>query len=215
MAQEQKRSHHGFLFVFEGIDGTGKSTICKAIYERLVQNGQSVVRLCEPTSESEWGIEIRARSPTGDLSPSEELEFFIRDRDWHIKNRITPSLENGKIILLDRYFFATGAYQYTSTGIPWKDILKRNREEINAPEPDIVILLDVSAEIGLSRVVGSRGEKNEQFEQLDRLVKVRQAYLEMSREDEANFMVFDSTESLEILIDKVYQVIIAFIQKLN
>ena len=215
MTQGQKRLHPGFLFVFEGIDGTGKSTIGKAISDRLVQDGHSVVSLREPTSESKWGIEIRARSPTGDLSPSEELELFIRDRDWHIKNRIIPALKNGSIILLDRYFFATGAYQYTSTGIPWKDILKRNREEINAPEPDIVILLDVSAEIGLSRVVGSRGEKNEQFEQLDRLVKVRRAYLEMSREDIANFIVFDSTESLESLIDKVYQVIITFIQKLN
>ncbi|MHA1882715.1 MAG: dTMP kinase [Candidatus Thorarchaeota archaeon] len=215
MTQDRKRLYPGFLFVFEGIDGTGKSTICAAIQDRLVKEGHSVVLLREPTSESEWGIEIRTRSPTGDLSPSEELELFIRDRDWHIKNRITPSLENGEIILLDRYFFATGAYQYTSTGIPWKDILKRNREEINAPEPDIVILLDVSAEIGLSRVIGSRGEKNEQFEQLDRLVKVRKAYLEMAQEDVANFIIFDSTKSLELLIDKIYQVITTFIQKLN
>lgn len=212
MTQGQKRPYPGFLFVFEGIDGTGKSTICKAIYERLVQDGHSVIHLREPTSESKWGIEIRARSPTGDLSPSEELELFIRDRDWHIKNRITPSLENGAIILLDRYFFATGAYQYTSTGISWKDILKRNREEIKAPEPDIVILLDVTAEIGLSRVVGSRGEKNEQFEQLDRLVRVRKAYLEMSKEDKANFIVFDAMEPLEKLIDKIYQAIISFIK---
>ncbi|MHA1576759.1 MAG: dTMP kinase [Candidatus Thorarchaeota archaeon] len=164
MKQNGDRPYPGFLFVFEGIDGTGKTTICKNLCDMLVRDGLTVANLREPTSESPWGKEIRTRSPTGSLSPSEELDLFIRDRDWHIKNRILPALTNGSVVLLDRYFFATGAYQNTSTGIPWREILKKNREEINAPEPDIVFLLDVSAEIGLSRVIVSRGEKNEQFE---------------------------------------------------
>ena len=73
--------------------------------------------------------------------------------------------------------------------------------------------MDVSAEIGLDRVIGSRGEKNEQFEQLERLVRVRQAYLEMSREDSANYLLIDASESLDLIIDKVYQVICKFMQK--
>lgn len=206
------RPYPGFLFVFEGIDGTGKTTICTALYDALVNDGLSVVHLREPTSESAWGKEIRERSPSGSLTANEELDLFIRDRNWHVQNRISPALDNGSVVLLDRYFFATGAYQYTSTGIPWKDILRKNREEINPPEPDIVFLFDVSAEVGLNRVVGSRGEKNEQFEQLERLVKVRQAYLEMSREDSANFLVIDASEPLDLIIDKVYQVICKFIQ---
>ena len=72
----------------------------------------------EPTTESQWGKEIRDRSYRGELTPDEELELFLKDRDWHIKNRILPALNDNKIVLLDRYFFATGAYQSASTGIP-------------------------------------------------------------------------------------------------
>jgi dTMP kinase len=194
----------GFLFVLEGIDGAGKTTICDSIEQILRNDGMEVVRLREPTSESKWGQEIRKRSPKGELTPHEELELFIKDRDWHIKNKILPALQEGKIVLMDRYFFATGAYQYTSTGIPWSEILERNRKEIHAPEPTIVFILDIPAEEGLERVLGSRGKLNEQFEKIDRLVRVREAYLAMAVEDTGNFKVIDATKPLDSIVEEVY-----------
>ncbi|MHA1903073.1 MAG: dTMP kinase [Candidatus Thorarchaeota archaeon] len=194
----------GFLFVLEGIDGAGKTTVCDSIEENLRKDGIDVVRLREPTSESKWGKEIRRRSPNGELTPREELELFIKDREWHVKNKILPALQEGKTVLMDRYFFATGAYQYTSTGIPWSEILERNRKEIHAPEPTIVFILDIPAKEGLERVLGSRGKLNEQFEQIDRLVKVREAYLAMSEEDTGNFKVIDATRPIDSIVDEVY-----------
>jgi len=203
--------YQGYLFVLEGIDGAGKTTVCDIVQARLTEQSFDVIRLREPTNLSPWGKEIRERSPRGELTPDEELELFIKDRDWHIQNRILPSLEAGKIVLMDRYFFATGAYQCTSTGLPWQEILRKNREEINAPEPDIVFILDISADEGLSRVFGSRGEKNEQFEQYERLVLVRSAYLEMAENDSGNYVVVDASMELDEVVNSVYNTIHTYI----
>jgi dTMP kinase len=202
----------GLLFVLEGVDGAGKTAVCDRLVDILTDEGYNVTRLREPTDETSWGQEIRARSPRGELTPEEELELFIRDREWHVQNRILPALDSGRIILMDRYFFATGAYQSTSTGLHWKDILKRNREEISAPEPDIVFVLDVPVETGLKRVGERKGSLNEQFEQYDRLVRVRKAYLEMTEEDTGNFMLIDARRSIELVVAEVHYCIIECIQ---
>lgn len=201
----------GLLFVLEGIDGSGKTAVAEQVVELLANEGYDVVKLHEPTSESKWGRAIKTRSPSGGLSPAEELDFFLRDREWHIKNRIRPALDAGKIIIMDRYFFANGAYQSTSTGIHWNEILRRNRDEIHAPEPSLVFILDVPAETGLARVFGRNYETNQQFEKAERLVRVRQAYLAMAHEDKGAFVVIDATRPLEEVVDQVHRRILEFL----
>jgi dTMP kinase len=198
------KKYSGFLFVLEGIDGSGKTCACKELAKRLQSIGYDVVRLREPTAESQWGKEIRARSPAGELSPDEELDLYTKDREWHIANRILPALEKGKIVLMDRYFFASGAYQSTVLDIHWSEILRINREDISAPEPDIVFILDVPAEIGLERATRRTGKANLQFEKIDRLITVRKNYLEMIETDSATFKLIDSTNPLAQVIDEIY-----------
>ena len=207
MSNETKIITKGFLFVLEGIDGSGKTCACKDLVKRLQDDGYDVVHLREPTKESQWGKEIRAKSPAGELTPEEELELYTRDREWHIANRIQPALEEGKVVLMDRYFFASGAYQSTVLDLHWKEILRRNREGISAPEPDIVFILDVPAEIGLERATGRTGKANLQFEKLDRLIKVRQNYLEMVENDSATFELIDAKNSLDQVVDEIYDII--------
>jgi dTMP kinase len=198
----------GYFFVLEGIDGSGKTSACKILLERLRHDGFDTVYLREPTTESPWGKEIRQRSPKGELSPSEELELFIKDREWHIQNKIIPALVAGQIILMDRYFFATGAYQSGVTGIPWKEILRMNREDIHAPEPDIIFILDVDAETGLARATGRENKANLQFEKIDRLIGVRQVYLEFVEHDSGAYEVIDACKTLEEVVNDVYKGII-------
>ena len=175
--------------------------------KRLQSIGYDVVHLREPTHESQWGKEIRARSPAGELTPEEELELYTKDREWHIANRILPALEEGKVVLMDRYFFASGAYQSTVLDLHWSEILQINREKLSAPEPDIVFILDVPAEIGLERATGRTGIANLQFERLDRLVKVRQNYLEMIETDTATFELIDAKNPLDEVVDEIYDII--------
>ena len=198
----------GFLFVLEGIDGSGKTCACGELLEKLQTDGYDAIRLREPTLESEWGKEIKDRSPAGELSPEEELELYSKDREWHIANRIQPALDDGKIILMDRYFFASGAYQSTVLDLHWSEILQLNRKELGAPEPDIVFVLDVPADIGLERATRRTGKANLQFEKLDRLIQVRKNYLEMVEQDSGTFKVIDSCKSLEEVITQVYDEII-------
>jgi dTMP kinase len=82
--------------------------------------------------------------------------------------------------------------------------LKRNREEISAPEPDIVFILDVPIETGLKRVSERKGSLNEQFEQYDRLVKVRKTYLEMTEGDTGNFVFIDARRAIELVVAEVH-----------
>ncbi|MCK5389500.1 MAG: dTMP kinase, partial [Candidatus Thorarchaeota archaeon] len=114
----------------------------------------------------------------------------------------------GQIVLMDRYFFATGAYQSGATGIPWKEILRINREDIHAPEPDVIFILDVDAETGLKRATGRENKANLQFEKLDRLIDVRKVYLEFVEQDTGIFKVIDALESLEAVVNEIYDAII-------
>ena len=205
----------GFLFVLEGIDGSGKTCACGELLEKLQTDGYDAIRLREPTLESQWGKEIRDRSPAGELSPEEELDLYSKDREWHIANRIQPALDDAKIILMDRYFFASGAYQSTVLDLHWSEILQLNRKELGAPEPDIVFVLDVPADIGLERATGRTGKANLQFEKLDRLIKVRQNYLEMVEQDTGTFKVIDSCQTLEEVVNEVYNLIIQGIKCSN
>jgi dTMP kinase len=209
------KNRTGYLFVLEGIDGSGKSSACYKVLELLKKEGYDVVYLREPTNESPWGKEMRERSPRGELTPTEELELFIKDREWNVQNRINPALSLDKIVLLDRYFFATGAYQSGVTGISWREILRRNREDIHAPEPDIIFLLDVAADIGLERATGRENKANLQFEKLERLIEVRKAYLEIAEMDTGVFKIIDAHQPLDVVVETVYNNIIQAVKCRN
>ncbi len=205
MLDDEDRTWSGYLFVLEGIDGAGKTATIAQLISLLEAQGYSVEQLREPTGESPWGKEIRERSPRGELTPQDELDLFLKDREWHVKNRIIPALKGGKIVLLDRYFFASGAYQSTSTGLHWSEILRLNREQINAPEPDIVFILDVPVEVGLERLGNRHDSVNLQFEIKERLQKVRQAYLEMVESDAiGNYVLIDATRPLSVVVSEIY-----------
>jgi len=206
---------NGFLFVLEGIDGSGKTCACGEILNKLQADGYEAIRLREPTIESKWGLEIRERSPAGELSPEEELDLYSKDREWHIANRINPALEAGKVVLMDRYFFASGAYQSTVLDLHWSEILRLNRTELSAPEPDIVFVLDVPADIGLERATRRTGKANLQFEKHDRLVKVRENYLEMVEQDSGTFKVIDACKTIEEVVNEIYNDIIQGIKCRN
>ncbi|MFW9787970.1 MAG: dTMP kinase [Candidatus Thorarchaeota archaeon] len=207
MTDTTQKEYTGFLFVLEGIDGSGKTCACQDLLNRLQSLGYEVVQLREPTHESPWGKEIKEKTPAGELSPEEELDLYTKDREWHIANRILPALQAGKVVLMDRYFFASGAYQSTVVDLHWSEILRINREQLSAPEPDIVFILDVPAEIGLERATGRTGKANLQFEKIDRLVRVRQNYLEMVEKDTGNFRIIDSKNPLNQVVDEIFDII--------
>jgi dTMP kinase len=163
----------GLLVVLEGIDGTGKSTQARALLRRLRAAGIPAARFREP-SRGRWGREIKRLARTaGSVTPERELELFVKDRRENVERNLEPALRAGKVVVLDRYYFSTVAYQ----GAKGLDPVRiRRLNERFAPRPDLVFILDLDPEAGLARIAG-RGRRDELFEKEDYLARVREIFL--------------------------------------
>ena len=176
----------GLLIVIEGIDGTGKSTQARHLAEWLVAQGREVVLSREPT-DGPWGAQLRASAATGRLSPEDELRYFLNDRRQHVAETISPALAAGKVVILDRYYFSTMAYQ-GARGFDPAEIRRLNEQF--APVPDLLLILDIDVDMALQRI-GSRGDSANAFEQRENLQRCREIFL--SLKDEPFTRVIDSS----------------------
>jgi len=163
----------GWLIVFEGIDGTGKSTQCREMEAYLNTLEIPVTRLREPT-DGIWGQKIRKilSDGRGDLTREEELSWFIKDRREDVEKNIVPALNLNKVVLMDRYYYSTAAYQ-GALGLDPKNILREN--ENFAPIPDRTYVFTAPPEECLARIESSR-ESHSSFEKLDYLNQVQKIF---------------------------------------
>lgn len=192
----------GLFIVIEGIDGTGKSTQVKRLGEWFEKKGREVVLSREPT-DGPWGKKLRESAATGRLSPEDELQYFLNDRRQHVEEKIQPALAAGKVVILDRYYFSTMAYQ-GARGFDPQEIRRMN--EAFAPVPDLLIILDLDVATAHQRI-GHRGDSTNEFEKKDSLQKCREIFL--SLKNEPFVRVVDSSGNL----DEVSRGILAAITK--
>ena len=168
MHNPENRPYPGFLIIFEGTDGTGKSTQLQLLAEALRNKSWDVVTTREPTT-GHHGMKIRELYVNRqNFSPEEELRLFIADRKEHVKNLLLPSLAEGKIVLCDRYFLSTAAYQ-GAIGFDPEEIIQQNRF---APVPDLAFIFTAPAATSLHRITKSRGDQPNDFEKLESLQRV-------------------------------------------
>jgi len=187
----------GVLIVIEGIDGAGKSTQAKSLLRKLRAKGLPAVYFREP-SRGKWGRELkRLAQQAGSLTPEQELELFQKDRRENVEKNLRPALAAGKVIVLDRYFFSTIAYQ-GAKGLD-RDRIRRMNERF-APKPDLVFILDIRAGEGLARISGRR-EKDVLFERESYLAKVRRIFLSFRG---ARFVQIDARRSRKDVARQIY-----------
>lgn len=146
----------GLLIAFDGIDGGGKTTHASKLAETLNTQGYTVVTTKEPTN-GQWGSLLRASAHEGRKKPEEELELFLKDRAEHVETKIKPALTNGEIVIIDRYYFSTIAYQ-GARGLDPE--LIRTQNEAFAPKPDRLFILDIPLEEALNRITIRDGQGN-------------------------------------------------------
>ena len=168
----------GVFIVIEGIDGTGKSTQAKRLGEWFTAQGREVVLSREPTA-GPWGKMVRESGETGRLSPEDELQYFLNDRRQHVDELIAPSLAAGKVVILDRYYFSTMAYQ-GARGFDPAEIRRKN--EAFAPVPDLLLIMDLEVDIALGRI-GARGDSANEFEKRENLERCREIFLSLQHEN--------------------------------
>ena len=162
LAMEPESPHlRGCLVVFEGIDGTGKTTQIALLAKYLRSCGLDVIKDCEPT-HGPWGSRVRNAALAGErLSLEEEIECLLMDRREHVRNVIEPALAAGKWVLLDRYYMSMMAYQ----GACGADVESlRDMNEEFATEPNLILWLDLPPEMALRRVAGRAPGQEDAFE---------------------------------------------------
>jgi len=176
MHRDLHNQKQGRLVVVEGIDGAGKSSVLRVLEASCLAHDRPCVVSHEPTN-GPWGRKLRESARTGRLPLDEELSLFQKDRAEHVGAIIQPAINKGSVVLLDRYYFSNAAYQGARGADP-ESILVAN--ERFAPQPDLVLLLDLDPKQGRSRIHG-RGDVPDDFEALDALERVRQIFLNIRR----------------------------------
>jgi dTMP kinase len=166
-------SRAGLFIAVEGIDGAGKTTLVGRLVEFFERAGVEVVRSKEPT-DGPWGRKIRESAFAGRHDAAEELRLFTCDRAEHFGQLVGPALAAGKVVVLDRYYYSTAAYQGVA-GAPAAAVRAATFDRF--PTPDVALLVDVPAEVGVSRIREGRGEVPNRFEDAAYLRDVRTAFL--------------------------------------
>lgn len=142
----------GKLIVFEGAEGAGKTTQIRLLAERLRAAGVSCLVFREPGG-TPLGDAIRniLLDPQREITAATESLLFMASRAELISREVRPALERGTVVILDRFFLSTYAYQIAGRGLPEADVRAANHLATGGLVPDITVLLDVSAEEGLAR----------------------------------------------------------------
>jgi len=163
----------GRLIAFEGLDGSGKSTQLDLLAAHLRAAGCDVVTTREPT-EFPSGQRIREMARSGEeLEPEEELSWFVEDRRVHVDEIIKPALRADRIILTDRYYLSTVAYQ-GARGLDYEQILADSEDEF--PIPDLVLLLEIDPKVAFERIHARGSEIEGVFERRDFLSLVASVF---------------------------------------
>jgi dTMP kinase len=179
----------GLLIAVEGIDGAGKTTVAATLAQWCGERGLLCALSKEPTS-LEWGRKLRESSASGRLTLVQELDFFHKDREQHAEFSIAPLLEHDGIMILDRYYWSTAAYQ-GQRGADVKDVLEYN--ETNFPIPDLVLLLDLPVEVGQKRI-RVRGDQPNSFEDVAAQEKIREIFLKLPGQSQAKSVIVDASK---------------------
>jgi dTMP kinase len=181
----------GIFISFEGGEGSGKSTQSKLLKEWFENEGRSVVLTREPggTTLGKNLREILLDNETGEIAPRSEALLYAADRAHHVFTLIRPALERGDVVITDRYFDSSIAYQGAGRVLSSSEVARINRWATESLFPTLTIILDQPADIGLSRIKNADRLESESIEFHNR---VRQEYLQLAAMDPERYFVLDA-----------------------
>ena len=194
----------GIFITFEGIEGCGKSTQARRVRESLIESGLEVVFTREPGGSciGEKIRDILLDPENHAMVPLTELLLYEASRHQHMAEVIEPALEAGKVVICDRFYDASTAYQGYARGINVDDVERLNLIASAGKRPDLTIILDLPAEIGLKRI-GKNPDRIE-GEGVEFHERVRAGYLEIAAKEPDRVKVVDGSGTIEETFMKVW-----------
>jgi dTMP kinase len=186
----------GVFIAFEGGEGIGKSTQAKLLKAWLEQEGETVVLSREPGG-SDLGIEIRKillSHSTGEISPRAEALLYAADRAHHVYSVIRPALAQGEVVISDRYFDSSIAYQGAGRVLQPGEVARISRWATESLFPTLTIIIDLPPQIGLARL---KSKDRLESQPIDFHERVRQEFLQLSALDPERYVIIDGNQSIE------------------
>ena len=200
----------GIFIAFEGGEGIGKSTQSKLLKAWLEQEGESVVLSREPGG-TDLGVEIRKillSHSTGEISPRAEALLYAADRAHHVFSVIRPALAQGEVVISDRYFDSSIAYQGAGRVLEPGEVARISRWATESLFPTLTIIIDLPAEIGLGRLKSKDRLESQPIEFHER---VRQEFLQLAAVDPERYFIVNGNQS----IDDIHTAIISRVSQIS
>jgi len=201
----RRRMRTGGLFVaFEGGEGSGKSTQVELLAEWLRGNGTAVTTTHEPGA-TDVGSQIRRLllHDSTPLSPRAEALLFAADRAHHVESVIRPALEAGQVVVTDRYVDSSLAYQGVGRNLQIDEVRKISRWATGGLQADLIVLLDLPAELGLARARGRGGQDKLEAESFGFHERVREAFRMLAESDPRRYLVLDAAQLPDVIAGQV------------
>lgn len=199
----------GIFITFEGGEGAGKTSLIEKIKESLLKRNLSLVFTREPGG-TKFGEEIRnllLKNRTEKVYSKAELCLFLASRAQHIQTVIRPSLQDGKIVLCDRYNDSSVAYQGYARGLGIEEVIAFSSYIVEKTVPDLTLYLDIDPKIGLSRVK-SKYDRIES-EKISFHQKIRDGFLLLAKKYPDRIKILDAGKSKE----EVFEIAMNYIEK--
>jgi len=194
----------GTFIAFEGGEGTGKSTQSKMLKKWLEARGEKVVLSREPggTDLGQGLRKILLGHETGKISPRAEALLYAADRAHHVYSVIRPALANGDVVITDRYFDSSIAYQGAGRVLSPGEVARISRWATESLFPTLTIVIDLPAEVGIGRL---KNRDRLEAEPLAFHERVRQEFLQIARLDPERYLVVDGTQTIEEIHHEITQ----------
>lgn len=197
----------GTFITIEGIEGAGKSTIAKRLIEWLESQGREYLQTREPGG-TQAGEKIREilLNPDIKLTAESELLLFEAARRQIMEEQILPALDEGKTVVLDRFYDSTTAYQGYGRGLDLEWIETLNMHACHNRKPDITILLDIDVHVGLQRAIKVSGTQDRfESEKVEFMEKVRQGFLTIAEKEPNRFICINVEHEIEVIWTQLSQ----------
>ena len=201
----------GKFITFEGGEGAGKSTQAKLLKQRLAAEGRDALLTREPggSPRAEAIREVLLSGKAKDFGPMAEALLFYAARDSHLELTIRPALARGRIVISDRFFDSTRAYQGAAGGVPISALNALERIVVGATRPDLTLILDLPPEEGLRRALARAGENGgnaDRFETMNAAFHqdLRQEFLEIARAEPWRCVVIDASRPADVVAEDIW-----------